>query len=148
MLGGSGSRLAAGFVAAGLVLMLPSCTKPGRFRADDHVKDVEPVNILVVLNDEKLHVFPHRTHLKEGLQYPVWILIGAPDDAELFMEFKDPADTPLEDKPPKSDKEKHVFKKGVPKKDTNGKSYPYKVTVKVGGDAHTYILDPDIEVDK
>jgi hypothetical protein len=113
------------------------------------------VNILVVWKapTSEIFVFPNNAHLKEGRDYPVWVLVGAPDDAELSVDFK--GDSPVEDNPPTLNAKAfareagkgHVVKKGKPKKDTGGKPpFKYEVTVKIGNEFHR--LDPYIEVDR
>jgi hypothetical protein len=138
---------------AAVLFSLSACTCSD-VKVASNIKDPEPVNVLVVFKSPDIFVLPHRVHLKEGLQYPVWVLVGAPDGAQLFIDFKDTAaPPPLEDNPPtvskrsaSKEKEHGVVKKGVPKKNTGGNVYAYKVTVKFDGSI--YILDPDIEVDR
>ncbi len=138
---------------AALLFSLSACTC-SQVKVASNIKVPEPVNVLVVFRSPDIFVFPHRVHLKEGLQFPVWVLVGAPDDAQLFIDFKDTAaPPPLEDNPPTAarktsskDKEHGVVRKGVPKKDTGGNTYSYKVTVKI--DNVAYVLDPDIEIDR
>jgi hypothetical protein len=141
------------YARAGLVaclITLSSCTcAPPRL-----LEGTQPVNIQVVwkASTSGIFVFPNSAHLGEGRDYPVWVLIGAPEDAELFIEFK--GGSPLEDDSPAASLKGtareagkgHVVKKGKPKKGTAGKAYKYDVIVKIGNEIHR--LDPYIEVDR
>lgn len=140
---------------AGLVACLITLSSCAGNPAPKRLEGLQPVNILVVwkASTSEIFVFPHHAHIKDGHHYPVWVLVGAPDEADLSIEFKD--GSPVEDdsptvkaKAPAREAGKgHVVKKGKPKKDTAGKPpYKYEVTVKIGNEVHR--LDPYIEVDR
>lgn len=135
-------------VACLIALSACTCAPPMRLEGP------QPVNIQVVWKPATsgIFVFPNSARLGEGRDYPVWVLVGAPEDADLFIEFKD--GSPLEDDPPAASSKGpsreagkgHVVKKGKPKKGTAGKAYKYEVIVKIGNESHR--LDPFIEVDR
>lgn len=109
-----------------------------------------PVNVQVQLTPAGIFVFPDRTHLGVGRQYPVWILTGAPDGSCLDVKFK--KEDPLEPEPREVARAaqgpcKTVIRRGVPKAGTEGRVFAYDVTVTLP-DRTTKSLDPEIEVDR
>ncbi len=150
MLGGSRSRLVAGVAAAGIGLAFWSCTSCTKAAPPPRSARPEPVNVQVNLTPSGIFVFPNRTHLGEGRQFPVWILTGAPDGSCLDIKFK--KEDPLEPEPRDAAKVaqgpcKSVVRRGVPKPGTADKVYEYAVTITLP-DGTRKELDPDIEVDK
>ena len=143
------------YARAGLVACLIALSSCAGGPNPKLLDEPQPVNILVVwkASTSDIYVFPNNAHLKEGRDYPVWVLVGAPDDAELSIEFK--GGSPVEDNPPTVNAKAltgeagkgHVVKKGKPKKDMAGKPpFKYEVTIKIG--PKSYGLDPFIEVDR
>lgn len=134
-------------LAASLTLLSGCSCCP---KAPDASGKPHPVNVQVQLTSAGIFVFPDRTHLGVGRQFPVWILTGAPDGSCLGVKFK--KEDPLEPEPrdvakPEEGRCKTVIRRGVPKPGTEGRVFAYDVTVTLP-DHSTKVLDPEIEVDR
>lgn len=123
----------------------------------------EPVNILVVwkATSPQIFVLPHRARLLEERQYPVWVLVGAPEGSTLRIEFK--SGSPLGPVTPANETKANlpvakvesaamtegpgVVRMGAPKAGTAGKSFKYDVVV-TSPDGKVARLDPNIDVDR
>lgn len=113
----------------------------------------EPVNVVVTWNagEKTITVAPDPVRLCERRQFPVWVLLGAPEGSTLGIAF--PGESPLEEEPrlatmkaaPAREVRIAVVKKGVPKAGTAGKSFKYDVSILLP-DGSRSTLDPRVDI--
>lgn len=113
----------------------------------------EQVNIAVTWSaaERTISVAPDPVRLCEQRQYPVWILLGAPEGTALGIAFT--GESPLEEEPklaamantPSRDTRTPIVKKGVPKAGTAGRSFKYDVSVTLPDGSRT-TLDPRVDI--